>query len=235
MRFAIGVLFLCTSCATPNRTVVVSYTPLYPKKKATYDGREIKISDFVICGYTPIWVMDEHIRVHEMPVDSIFSRLIDELASYGLNISVQDTINRCSPTFYLENDFARPRWTFRRVKRIVDIENNNELLMVPTLMYRKTADFPMGPIFMSNTSTMSGGGQWLVKNYVILNILIFDSNKLIYRKQIYIDSVMEKFDDREEARAGRPPGPYVTDEHFVELVRRTIKDYLPKGTVKEKF
>ena len=170
-----------------------------------------------------------------MPVDSIFSRLIEELESYGLKIALDETANQCSPTFYLENEYARPRWTQRRLERLIDFESNDGLLLVPSLMYLKSVRFPMGPIFMSGTTTSSSGGQWHVNNFVVLDIFVFDKDRLVYRKQMEIDSVMEKFDDREEARAGRPPGPYVTDEHFVELVRRTIKDYLPKGTVKGEF
>ncbi|MCC5929446.1 MAG: hypothetical protein JJU28_09395 [Cyclobacteriaceae bacterium] len=102
-------------------------------------------------------------------------------------------------------------------------ESNDILVLVPVISILNKIGFTG---FISSGG-MAGSRGFIMNSFINLVVFIVHNNEVIYIRQIRHSSERTWADSRAEAEA-IPPAPLVTQEHWDELVRLAMKDYIKR-------
>jgi hypothetical protein len=108
------------------------------------------------------------------------------------------------------------------VKDIADADASTPIL-VPIIHILTRNSFTS---FISSGG-LAGSNGFNVVSFVNLIVYVVEDGEIVYSRHVRHSSDITKANSREEAEA-IPPAPLVTQEHWDELVRRAMKDYIKR-------
>ncbi len=222
-------VFLCSmvfSCGIPlptDKTVVyasrdVGYYRFKPVKKEKYSGDTLIISNYLIAN-TLTSSRFRGNKLREVQEDSVLNLIANGMIKTNINLKINsENRNILRPEIILED---KHNWTKRIENNVFEFasemdKEQGKLYIIPAILFRQ----------IHNARSFNGPGAVNIDYFVFCIVFVFnDEMELIYKDQSGINAKSESIWHWEEALAF-PIEDRVTKEHFEEMIREALRDYI---------
>jgi len=156
--------------------------------------------------------------------DSVMQVVLKSFEKLNLPIfsQVSERKNHIDSAFYKDYLIRIRKIDEEWIKEIAG-DSNGCVILVPFISILNKIGFTG---FISSGG-ITGGNGFIVNSFVHLIVFIVENGEIIYSRQIRHSSERTWADTRAEAEA-LPPAPSVNQEHWDELVRLAMEDYIKR-------
>jgi len=222
-RLVLGVsLCLIQGCA-PNDVFHKKSKGKWVTKKSYNQADTLVIKDYALYnsrGKISLFAEKSHFEVDK---DSLLTVLLSSLKKLGLeNIKMKKGSNIVDSTLYLQEGVRIRHFDESYIYKIAGDTRNSPALVLITFAHNQF--FFTGFI---SSGGMAGSSGYTILSWLSLFVFVVDQNEIVYSRHIRYKSDQVWADSEDEILAV-PPLAAVKQEHWDELVRRAMKDYIKR-------